>query len=440
MSAICLYFHVHQPYRVKRYRFFDVGSDHGYFNADDETDLNNARIVNKVANKCYLPANQMWLESLERHPELRIAFSISGVALDQFEEYHPEVLRSFQRLVDTGRVELISETYYHSLAFLRSPREFREQIAEHRKRLYDLFGVTPSVFRNTELIYRNDIAKEIEQLGYRGLLTEGWDHYLGWRSPNFVYQAKDTPGLKLLLKNYKLSDDTAFRFSEKGWAEYPLTAPKFAHWVSSINGSGEIVNLFMDYETIGEHHWEDTGIFDFWRALPGELLQHPDNYFVTPSEAVDRFTSVGEYDVPHYLSWADVERDISAWMSNPIQHDAIRALYELEDDVRSLNDPVLMRDWRRLQTSDHFYYMCTKWFADGDVHTYFSPYNTPYEAFMAFMNAVADMKLRVEKAKASNEYSLLSTEVVPVVSKSDQEAKTKTLTWIERLRRLAMPV
>ena len=439
MSAVCLYFHVHQPYRVKRYNFMAVGQDHNYFNDDSESDLNNRKIIDKVAGKCYLPANQMWLELLAQHPELRIAFSISGVALDQFEEGAPEVLRSFQDLVATGQVELISETYHHSLAFLESEQEFKEQVALHRKRLYDLFGAVPKVFRNTELIYRNDIARMVEGMGYQGLLTEGWDHYLGDRSPNFVYHAKDTPNLKLLLKNYKLSDDVAFRFSDRAWAEYPLTAPKFAQWVSSTNGSGEVVNLFMDYETMGEHHWEDTGIFDFWRSFPGEILKHPDNTFVSPTEALTQFAPVGEYDVPHYLSWADVERDISAWRSNPIQHDSLRAIYELEPVVRASGDTQLLADWRKLQTSDHFYYMCTKWFADGDVHTYFSPYETPYDAFISYMNALADLKLRVEQTE---QYHVPGINLTPkqtmVVPESFLKQTLKT--WKDRLRSITTTV
>ena len=432
MSSVCLYFHVHQPHRVKNYRFFDIGHDRNYFNHQGESDLDNGRVMHKVKDKCYLPANQMWLEALERHPELKLNFSISGTAIDQFEAYAPEILDSFKRLVDTGRVELISETYYHSLAFLKSPREFREQISLHRKKLREHFGVSPTIFRNTELIYRNDIAHEIADLGYKAILTEGWEHYLGWRSPNFVYHAKDNPDFKMLLKNYKLSDDTAFRFSEKGWAEYPLTAPKFAQWVSAVNGNGHLVNLFMDYETIGEHHWADTGIFDFWRTFPEEHLKHPDNDFVTASEAIERYDAVGEYDVPHYLSWADVERDISAWMSNPIQHDALRALYDMEQDVRMYGDDNLLEDWRKLTTSDHFYYMCTKWFADGDVHTYFSPYNTPYEAFIAYMNVINDMQLRVEEARERCG-SVAREPLVP------EERLTFVEWWKERLRKAFSP-
>lgn len=398
MSAVCFYFQVHQPRRIKRYRFFDIGEDHEYFNDEADQDTNNARVLRKVANKCYLPANAVLEELLVRHPEFKISFSLSGVALEQFEEYAPEVIESFKRLVDTGRVEILSETYYHSLAFLRSPREFREQVRMHADKVRELFGVRPYVFRNTELIYRNDIAEQVADMGYLGMLAEGADHILGWRKPTFVYHAKNDPSLKLLLKHYKLSDDIAFRFSNKGWEEWPLTTEKFTNWVNAHNGDGHLINLFMDYETFGEHQWEDTGIFDFLRALPGAVLAHPDNSFVMPTEALSKFDSVGELDAPHYVSWADVERDLSAWLSNPIQHDALRALYDLEREVKRSGDADIIRDWRRLTTSDHFYYMCTKWFQDGDVHKYFSPYESPYEAFIAYMNVLNDVRLRARAA------------------------------------------
>ena len=396
MTAICMYFQVHQPHRVKRYRFFDIGSDHSYFDASGDHRIDNGLILKKVANKCYLPANETLLSMLNRHPEFKASFSISGTALEQFAAHAPEVIDSFRRLVDTGRVELLSETYYHSLSFLRSPREFKEQVAMHRRAIENLFGVTPVVFRNTELIYRNDIAKMVSDMGYIGMLAEGADHVLGWRSPNHLYHAIDNPRLKVLLKNYRLSDDIAFRFGERSWESWPLTAPKFANWVSSHNGSGEVINLFMDYETIGEHQWEDTGIFSFIHSLPEEILRHPDNRFVTPSEAMLNLSPVGTFDAPHYVSWADIERDLSAWLSNPIQHDALRRLYELESAVKETNDASLIEDWRRLTTSDHFYYMCTKWFQDGDVHAYFNPYESPYEAFIAYMNVLEDVRRRVE--------------------------------------------
>lgn len=397
MLNICFYFQVHQPLRVKRYRIFDVGHDHNYFNDTGGSDLNNAKVLRKVAAKSYLPMNALLLHLLQKHPEFKVSFSFSGVVLDQFQMYAPDVLLSFKKLVDTGRVEILDETYYHSLAFLHSFREFREQIRAHRKKVEEVFGVTPTVFRNTELIYRNDIAKEIYRLGYKGMLAEGADHILSWRSPNFLYSAKDVP-LPLLLKNYKLSDDIAFRFGARWWEEYPLTAEKFARWIEAHHGSGEIINLFMDYETFGEHQWEDTGIFEFMRHMPTELLKHPDNRFVTPSEAVSRLSPVGELDVPNYVSWADIERDLSAWRSNPIQHDALRAVYGLEEKVRESRDETLLEDWRRLQTSDHFYYMCTKWFTDGDVHAYFNPYKSPYEAFISYMNALQDLSIRIENA------------------------------------------
>jgi len=396
MPAICLYFQVHQPYRIKKYRVFDVGHSHDYFESPPGDRLNNRDVLTKVARKSYLPANQLFLELLNKYPQLKISYSFSGVLLDQLTEYSPETLESFQELVKTGRVEILSETYYHSLAFIFSKDEFDRQVKLHSQKIKTLFHQVPKVFRNTELIYRNDLATEIEKLGYTGILAEGADHVLGWRSPNFLYHPVGCQKLKLMLKNYRLSDDIAFRFSTVGWSEYPLTAPKFAQWVSAINGSGDVVNLFMDYETFGEHQWEDTGIFNFLRHLPGELLRHPDNYFVTPSQAVNKLPALAELDFPHFVSWADVERDISAWLGNPIQNDASQKLYELESAVLATKDQKLISDWRRLQTSDHFYYMCTKWFADGDVHKYFNPYNSPYEAFISFMNVIQDLKLRLE--------------------------------------------
>jgi alpha-amylase len=400
MSDVCLYFQVHQPHRLKRYRFFDIGNDHEYFNDSEERDTNNARVLRKVADKCYLPANETLLANFREHKDFRAAFSLSGVALEQFEQYAPEVLDSFKRLVATGRVEILGETYYHSLTFLRSPAEFREQVRMHADAVYRHFGVRPRVFRNTELIYRDDIADMVSDMGYSAMLAEGTERVLGWRKPTYLYHAKQNPDLKVLLKHYKLSDDIAFRFSNKDWEEWPLTAPKFADWVHAHNGDGHVVNLFMDYETFGEHQWEDTGIFHFLRAMPEEILRHPDGGFVTPSEAVARFDAVGELEVPEYVSWADMERDLSAWMSNPIQHDALRAFFALEDDVKQARDERLLEDWRRLSTSDHFYYMCTKWWSDGDVHKYFSPYESPYEAYIAYMHAMSDVRLRVEEIAA----------------------------------------
>lgn len=401
MPAVCFYFQIHQPYRLKRYRVFDIGHDHDYWSGSDGN-LDNAWVLRKVAHKSYLPANACMLELLRRHREFKISYSLTGVVLEQFEAYAPEVLDSFRSLVDTGRVELLAETYHHSLAFLHSREEFREQVARHRDKIRELFdGYEPQVFRNTELIYNNEVGSEAEAMGYRGVLAEGADHVLQWRSPDFVYRPPGAAETGLLLKNYKLSDDIAFRFSAPWWEERPLTAEKYAHWISAKNGTSQIINLFMDYETFGEHQWEDTGIFKFLDALPREVLKHPDNLFVTPSEALMRYEPVAELDAQHYYSWADVERDLSAWLSNPMQHDAVKKLYEMRNDVLASGDAELIEDWRRLQTSDHFYYMCTKWFADGDVHKYFNPYETPYEAFIAYMNALSDLKMRLaEKAPA----------------------------------------
>lgn len=422
MASVCFYFQVHQPYRVKQYRIYDIGNDSNYFNDQSDRDINNEKIMHKVAGKSYLPTNKLLLKLLKQHPEFKISYSLSGVFMDQMEQYSPETLKSFQDLVATGQVEILSETYYHSLSFLYSRDEFRRQVTKHREKVKKLFDVEPTIFRNTELIYNNDLAWEIEQMGYKGVLAEGADHILDWRSPNFLYKTPGTKNIKLLLKNYRLSDDIAFRFGQKSWVDYPLTAPKFSQWVSAVNGNGNVVNLFMDYETFGEHQWEDTGIFDFLEALPAEVLSNPDNDFVTPSEAIERYDPVAELDIPHFVSWADMERDLSAWLSNDIQHDAIAKVYELESDVYKTGDTQIIEDWRKLQTSDHFYYMCTKFFQDGDVHKYFSPYQSPYEAFIVYMNAINDLKLRITDALEENTNEGGKKSTTDVVSETIEEA------------------
>ncbi|MDA3839798.1 MAG: glycoside hydrolase family 57 protein [Patescibacteria group bacterium] len=397
MPSICFYFQVHQPLRIKPYKVFDVGNDPEYFNDASDNKTNNKLIMEKVSNKSYLPTNKLLLELLNRHPEFKVSFSLSGVFLEQLEDGFPEVLKSFQDLVKTGRAEILSETYYHSLSFLYSKDEFRKQVELHKQKIWDLFEVEPQVFRNTELIFNNELAQEAEAMGYKGVIAEGADHILDWRSPNFVYRSPGTKNIKLLLKNYKLSDDIAFRFSDKGWAAHPLLAETFSSWVSDHNGAGNLINLFMDYETFGEHQWEDTGIFKFLENLPNEVLKNPDNDFVTPSEAIAKYDDFGEIDFPHYVSWADEERDLSAWLSNDIQRDSMEKIYAMEKNVLETKDEKLIKTWRRLQTSDHFYYMCTKFFNDGDVHKYFSPYDTPYDAFINFMNALNDLKIRVNE-------------------------------------------
>ena len=386
MPSICFYFQVHQPYRLRHYSFFDIGQDHFYEDVEA-----NRTILDKVARKCYLPMNALLLKMIKRwEGRFKVSFSISGVAIDQFAEYQPEIIDSFRALADTGCAELISETYAHSLAALFDPDEFRAQVKMHDDLLMKHFGVTPHVFRNTELIYRNDIAQMVEDMGYDAILTEGADHILGWRSPNFMYSPQSCNRLKLMLKNYRLSDDIAFRFSNRGWEEWPLTTEKFANWAHAVNGNGELINLFMDYETFGEHQWAETGIFDFMEALPAAIFTSPDMDFVTPSEAAKRYSPVAKVDVPNAISWADVERDLTAWLGNDMERDAIEACYALKDKVMATGDEGVIRTWRRLQTSDHFYYMCTKWFSDGDVHKYFNPYGTPYDAYINYMNVLSD--------------------------------------------------
>ncbi len=391
MVSVCMYFHVHQPYRLAKYNVFDIGHHSNYFD-----DKKNEEIIHKVAGKCYLPTNKVLLDLIKMHKgNFKVSFSITGVILEQFEKYAPEVLQSFKELADTGCVEFVAETYYHSLAYLFSKDEFTEQVALHTKKIQELFGQTPTVFRNTELIFNNELAGFVEGLGYDAILCEGADHLLGWRSPNFLYKPVATDNIKALLKNYKLSDDIAFRFGNKGWEEHPLSAEKFSQWVNSVNGNGNTINLFMDYETFGEHQWEDTGIFEFLRHLPGEILKHPDNNFMTVGEVAKAYPTMGEYDAHHFISWADVERDLSAWLGNPIQDNAIRQLYAFEHAVKESGDQKILEDWRKLTTSDHFYYMCTKWFNDGDVHKYFSPYESPYDAFISFMNTLNDIAFRL---------------------------------------------
>ena len=389
MASVCFYFQVHQPFRLKHYTVFN--EDNNYF--DEEK---NKQICRKVADKCYLPTNRLLLKLIKKHNgKFKVSFSITGVVLEQFEKYCPEVMSTFHALAETGCVEFIGETYYHSLSFLYSKKEFYEQVNNHTKLIQSLFGQTPSVFRNTELIYNNDLAKAIEEHGqFKAVITEGADRILFGRSPNFVFTPHGCSKLKLLLKNYRLSDDIAFRFSNRGWKEFPLMADKFANWVHRINGNGNVVNLFMDYETFGEHQWEDTGIFKFMESLPTKIMEHPDNNFMTPSEVVDNYESFGEVDVANLISWADSERDLTAWLGNAMQSSALHELYSHEKTVKSLGDANLIDDWRKLQTSDHFYYMCTKYFQDGDVHKYFSPYDSPYDSYINFMNVLNNLKQR----------------------------------------------
>jgi len=390
MTSICMYFQVHQPHRLDKYTFFDVGSGKSYFN-----DARNKEIFERVARKCYYPTNET-LRRLIRETDgaFKASFSITGTFIEQCLKYDPGVLESFQQLVDTGSVDVLSETYYHSLAYLISKDEFKAQVKEHRKAIKEHFSYKPTVFRNTEAMYNNELAMNVEAMGYKGILAEGWDHHLGWRSPNYVYTPVGCSKLKLMMRNYQLSDDISFRFSTNTWAEFPLTADKYAAWLSS--NQGQIINLFMDYETFGEHQWVETGIFNFLDHLPREVSRYPHLDFKTTNEVVESYDSVGVMDIHNFSSWADVDRDLTAWLGNEMQCDAFNKLKSLEEKVKSTANKELLKIWRKLQTSDHLYYMCTKWFADGDIHKYFNDYETPYDAFMNFMNILLDFKKRLE--------------------------------------------
>jgi alpha-amylase len=392
MASICFYFQVHQPLRLRHYTVFDKNDK--YFD-----DYKNASICRKVANKCYLPANQLLLDIIRKFEgRFKITYSITGVLLEQLLSFSPEVMSTFDALAATGCVEFLAETYYHSLSFLYSRDEFVEQVGKHAETIEYFFGQKPRVFRNTELIYNNDLAALVESMGnFDAIITEGADQILGFRSSNFVYRPKGCSKLKLLLKNYSLSDDIAFRFSNRDWSQWPLTADKFARWINDVNGNGNVVNLFMDYETFGEHQWKDTGIFDFMRHLPEQILKHPDNDFKTPSEIVQCYEAVDTIDVPHLISWADIERDLSAWLGNAMQSNAIHELYRLEKKIKKAGNEKIIADWRKLQTSDHFYYMCTKYFADGDVHKYFNPYDSPYDSYINFMNVLDNLQNRCSR-------------------------------------------
>lgn len=395
-KAIVLYLHVHQPYRIRHYTIFDTATQHDYFDAPYDSQESNERVIHKVAEKSYLPTNKRLLELLHANPDFKLSLSITGTVLEQLEKWSPESMQSFVDLVATGQVEIVGETYHHSLAFFYSREEFETQVRMHKEKVEQLFGQTPKVFRNTELAYNNDLAFWADRAGYKGILAEGWDKVLDWRSPNFVYRPAYTDNIRLLMKNYKLSDDIAFRFGNRNWTEWPLTADKFTHWLSEDQNATNF-DLFMDYETFGEHQWHDTGIFDFLSHLPNEWLKTEGHTFMTVSEAVDNIEAKDHIDVPQTITWADTERDLSAWLGNSMQTSAILSLYALQDKILGTGDLSLIDDWRRLQTSDHFYYMCTKWFNDGDIHAYFSPYQTPYEAYINFMNAFHDVRYRLSK-------------------------------------------
>ena len=406
MRSICFYFQVHQPFRLRTYRFFDIGENHYYFN-----DFENSHIMRRIAQRSYLPMNDLLLKLMKKHGKaFKVSFSITGTALEQFEAYAPEVIESFKKLAATGNVEFLAETYAHSLSSVKSKTEFKKQVELHSKKIEELFGQKPKVFRNTELIYSDEIGEMVYDMGYNTMLTEGARHILGWKSPNYMYCNARNPKLKVLLKNYRLSDDIAFRFSHHGWPEWPLTADKFVGWLNDVDAKEEVVNLFMDYETFGEHQWQETGIFEFMKALPQRVFSNSNYTFNTPSELSQQLQPVSAIHVPQPISWADEERDLTAWLGNELQDEAFNSLYGLEEKIRQCTDQKILLDWRYLQTSDHFYYMCTKWFSDGDVHKYFNPYGTPYDAFINFMNVLSDFIIRIDNHLQEQSFNKLEIE------------------------------
>lgn len=401
MRAIALYLHMHQPFRYSQYSIFDVANNHDYWTDNSfRGKQNNERIFLKVAEKSYRPTLDLIERNIKKHPGFKVSLSTTGTWLEQAEMWAPELITKLQTLVQTGKVELVAETYYHSLAFFYDREEFESQVRLHQEKIQDLFGVSPKVFRNTELAYNDELAKWAEDYGFKGILAEGWDKVLEWRSPNHVYHPHGCENLKLLLKNYRLSDDIAFRFSDRKWNEWPLTVPKYQKWLNMDFLRGNLINLFMDFETFGEHQWEDTGIFDFMNRLIDSWLSVYDNRFVTVSEACDLMEPAGEISMPQTVTWADMERDLSAWMGNALQDEAMQTLYGLKEQIKTIRDPQLIEDFHRLTTSDHAYYMSIKYWNDGDVHAYFSAYDSPYDAFMYYVNILRDLKFRVEAANA----------------------------------------
>jgi len=392
-KAICLYFQVHQPFRLKRYRFFDLGHDHYYYD-----DYSNESIMRKVAAKCYIPANNIILDLINKHKgKFKVTFSLSGLVINQFRLYAPEVLESFRKLAETGMVEFLAETNSHSLSSLKSRSEFEQQVNKHKQMLKEFLNVVPTSFRNTELIYSDTIGSWVADMGFKSMLTEGAKHVLGWKSPNFLYCNSINPRLKILLRNFVLSDDIAFRFSNRDWNAWPLTADKYASWVNKLAPKSELLNIFLDYETFGEHNWKESGIFDFLSHMPGSVLKKTPFRFMTPSEIADVLQPVSAISIPSPISWADEERDITAWLGNELQVAAHDKLYSLAGKVNICEDHQVKKDWEYLQSSDHFYYMATKFFSDGAVHAYFNPYETPYDAFMNYMNVLSDFEIRLKK-------------------------------------------
>lgn len=395
MRSVCLYLHIHQPVRYREYSVFEVSNNSNYYTDDYYGRQSNERIFNKVADKSYRPMLDLLEKNLKKHPEFKFSLSITGTWLNQAEKWAPELIEQIKAMVQTGQVEIVGETYYHSLAFFFNQEEFDAQVDLHAEKIKSLFGVTPKVFRNTELAYNDQLAKWAESKGYMGILAEGWDKILGWRSPNYVYRPAGCQNIRLLLKNYRLSDDIAFRFSDRNWKEWPLTVSKYQNWIDLDCLRGNLINLFMDFETFGEHQWKDTGIFNFMDEFISSWLSEYENRFVTVSEACNLMPPADDISMPETITWADTERDLSAWLSNAMQQSTMHEIYALREKILATKNENLIRDWRYLTTSDHPYSMCTKYWNDGDVHAYFSAYASPYESFMYYMNVLRDIEYRL---------------------------------------------
>jgi alpha-amylase len=423
MKSICLSFQVHQPYRLRTFRFFNIGEDHQYYD-----DYQNRHIIRRIAERSYIPANRLLLSLIREYGKsFKVSFAISGPALEQLAQHAPEVIKGFRDLAATGCVEFLAETWAHSLASLKNKEEFTRQVTKHRDMITELFGQTPKTFVNTELIYSDHIGQDVYEMGFTSMITEGAKHILGWKSPNFVYCNTINPKLKILLRNFRLSDDITFRFSNQSWPEWPLTAEKYVNWLNELNPNEEVVNIVMNYDTLGEQHTADSGIFDFLRSLPPTVFKNSSFGFSTPSEAARKYQTVAAISVPHPISWADEEKDLTAWLGNELQDEAFGKIYSEIQRVLESGNKELIRDWERLQTSDHFYYMCTKWFSDGDVHKYFNPYPSPYEAFINYMNVLSDFLIRLDES--SIDRTIAETETSTLTPSYIQpQIKSKTIT------------
>ena len=405
MKAICFYFEVHHPEQLRQYHFFDIGKQHDYFDY-----YRNRTEIEQLARECYLPANALLLELIERYRgRFKVAFSLSGSAIELLELHAPEVIHSFQALARTGQVEFLCEPYAHSLSSLSADtNEFERDVKRHIQRIEALFGQTPVTFRNTSLIYSDSIGERIARLGFHTILTEGAKHILGWRNPNFVHHHPNDEKVKILLKNAKLSDDISLRFSSKDWNEYPLTAEKYAHWLKDSLRDSDVVNLFMHYQALGKYNTPDSGIFDFLRYLPQYVLDDPQYAFMTPKEVVATFVPKEAIYVPNPISWTDEERDITSWLGNELQQNAFEELFALSGKVEATADEAIERTYSRLQCSNHFNYMSTKFIPVEQRLKKVSPYPSPYDAYINYMNVLSDFTLEVDKALSKEVKTTLS--------------------------------